>query len=233
MSMDKRVLPPGAFILKGYDYILQQRYIDYPNISFINKNKYNYIVIEGIDGAGKTTVAQLVVSELKRRNIDSELVYEPYTEEIRTLLNRSPDINPIVEAMLFAADRMYLHSEVLSKMLQDGKVVIGDRSFIASIVYQVVRGAPEEFVISINSFAIKPSLIILLDITPETAIERLERKKSKQLLHLEKPSFLLNVRQRYFDVLKSMGIPHHVINAERNINAVLEDVLSVILKNLV
>ena len=157
----------------------------------------------------------------------------PYTDEIRALLNRSPDINPIVEAMLFAADRLYLHSEVLSKLLQKDKVVISDRSFIASIVYQVARGAPEEFVYSINSFVIRPSFIVLLDVSPEVAIERLKKKKKKELSHLEIPNYLYVIRQRYFDVLRNIGILYYVINAERSIDSVLEDVVKVILSNLV
>jgi len=233
MLMEKIILPPGAYVLKNYFYLIQQKYIDYPRISLIDKDKYNYIVIEGIDGAGKTTISQLVVSELKKKGIDSEFVYEPFTDEIKNLLNKNPDIPPFVEAMLFAADRLYLHSKIISELLRNNKVVVSDRSFVASLVYQVARGAPEEFVYSINNFAIKPSIIILLDISPNVAIERLKRKKTKQLLHLEQPSYFDSIRKRYFDVLGKIGIPYHVINAEKEVNSVLNEVLNIVLQNLV
>lgn len=230
---DKVILPPGAYILKKYIHIIEEKYINYPYINFLKKGDYNYIVIEGIDGVGKTTVTQLVVSKLRDNGIEAEYVWEPYTDEIRSLLNRSPNINPIAEAFLFSADRAYLHSEVLSKLLMENRAVVSDRSFIASLVYQVARGAPEELVYSLNAFAIRPSLVILLDAPPEVALRRLGEKKKKQLLHLEKSDYLGIIRQRYFEVLEKLNVPFKVIDASRELQPVLDDVYHLIRRNLI
>lgn len=232
--MENRViLPPGANVLKDYIYLIEKGYIDFVRLDLMKEKKYKYYVIEGIDGVGKTTVSQLAVSELRKKNIDAVYVYEPYTDEIKNLLSKNPDLNPMVESMLFAADRLYLHVEILAKLLLQDKVVVGDRSFVASLVYQVIRGAPEEFVYSLNYYAIRPSMVILLDALPEVVIERLGKKTKKQLTHLEKLEYLHLIRQRYFEVLDKLGLNYCVIDANRRLEDVLNDVLDIIIKESV
>jgi len=226
--MQRAVLPPGVSIPRDLLSLVQEGVIKYPKVNFLSKEKYRYIAIEGIDGVGKTTIASLALQSLRELGEDAELVQEPYTREIKNLLESSPDLDPVVEAMLFAADRYYLHSRVLSKLLAEGKTVISDRSYVASLVYQVVRGAPEEFVLSINYFAIRPSMVILLDVPSQVALERLSAKGGRQLKHLERPEFLETLRSRYFEVLKTLELPYEVIDARGDVYSVLKRVIDAI-----
>ncbi len=217
------ILPPGTLIKEG-----EKPLIVYPKSKLIDdkERKGVYIVIEGIDGSGKTSVAKELERKLKEKGIEATVVREPWTKEIKDLLNKNPKMNPLTEAYLFAADRMLLHSTVIRNQLLKGNLVIGDRSYIASLVYQVVRGAEENIVYSINSYAIKPDLIVLLDIDPEKAWKRINNKKKKQLQHLEKKELLGKIRERYLEILDEVDPDKKLIlNAEKSIEELAENIL--------
>lgn len=214
--------------------MIDESYIKKVSFFELEKKDYKYFAFEGIDGAGKTTISQKIVNELKNRGIMAEHVYEPYTEEIKNILTKYPDMNPAVEAMLFAADRLLMHTELLSKLLRENYVVIGDRCFVASLVYQVIRGASEEWVYSLNYYAIRPTLIIFLDVTPETAVRRLEKKSLKQLSHLEKLEYLESLRNRYLEVLKKLdNVRYVILDANMDEMSVFKNALDIIMYELV
>jgi len=180
----------------------------------IPKKKAKYIAIEGIDGSGKTLISQLLSDSLKIRSFEVLQVREPYTKEIKKLLTENPNINPIVEAYLFATDRLILHSKIIAQELGKKDYIITDRSYIASLTYQVVRGAPEEIVYSINMFAIKPDIVYLLDVPVEVALKRLNEKKKKQLVHLEDEGMLDKLRERYLELAQTEEFRNKIIRID-------------------
>ena len=181
-----------------------------------------YVAIEGIDGSGKTVVAKALNNTLALRGYTTALVREPYSEELRRILALFPNLNPIVEAYLFAADRMLLHYTVLKALLEKREIVISDRSYIASLVYQTARGAPKEVVESLNAYCIKPDKVFLLDLPVEVAIKRLERKRGRQLKHLEKRELLPVLREGYLRLAKEWSGRIRVIDATKPVSEIVE-----------
>ena len=134
------------------------------------------ISFEGLDGAGKTTQMDLLERWLSERHIAYIRTREPggtaLGVEVRQLLLHRPElaITPLAEALLFQADRAQHFSTVVIPALHEGKLVITDRCFDASIAYQgYARGVGVELVEQLSLLATQgrvPDLTILLDLDP-------------------------------------------------------------------
>ena len=133
------------------------------------------ITIEGLDGAGKTTLAAALADDLAGRGVDVRLLREPggveVAERIRSLL-ADPDlsIGSRAEALLFAAARAELADEALEPMLAGGSWVLLDRFVDSSLAYQGGgRALGLEPVRSINEFAtagLRPDRTLYLRVDP-------------------------------------------------------------------
>jgi len=149
----------------------------------VNKNKKGtFIVIEGLDGSGKTTQAKILAHKL-RKSHDAVFTAEPSRGKIGTFIRNRilygetrPPVS--VEALLFAADRIdHIQSEV-QPALDEGKLVVSDRYVYSSLSYQGSAGLDLEWIGTINQLALKPDLALFIDVAPEVVLERLKRKKS-------------------------------------------------------
>jgi dTMP kinase len=141
-----------------------------------------FIVIEGLDGSGKTTQAKLLARAL-RKSHDAVLTAEPSQGKIgkfirsRILYGEKRD-SASVEALLFAADRIdHVQNEVLPAV-SEGRVVVCDRYLYSSLAYQGSAGLGIEWIRTINQHALKPDLALFIDVSPEMVLKRLKRKKS-------------------------------------------------------
>jgi dTMP kinase len=116
------------------------------------------ITIEGLDGAGKTTLADALVPALAARGVDVELLREPggveLSERIRTLVkDPALRVDPRAEALLYAAARAQLCAERVAPLLHAGRWVLLDRFVDSSLAYQGVgRGLGVDAVRAINDF---------------------------------------------------------------------------------
>jgi dTMP kinase len=145
-------------------------------------SKGRLISFEGLDGAGKTTQIELLERWLQSRRVAYIRTREPggtpLGVEIRTLLLNRPDlaITPLAEAFLFQADRAQHFTNVVLPALDEGKLVITDRFFDASIAYQgYARGLGAKLIESLSLIATQgriPDLTILLDLSPVRVHER-------------------------------------------------------------
>ncbi|NQV05241.1 dTMP kinase [bacterium] len=141
-----------------------------------------YIAFEGVDGAGKTTVALAVAERLRFAGHDVCFVREPggtaTGEMIRSvLLDRGDrDVDPWAEALLFAAGRAQLAVEVVGPALAAGSFVLSDRSVYSSLAYQGgARGLGIDAVRSVNEAGLRgvwPGLVVLLRVDPALALGR-------------------------------------------------------------
>ncbi len=156
------------------------------------------ITIEGIDGAGKTTLAGELDASLRRRGIDLRLLREPggvaAAERIRDLV-KDPQLSvgAPAEALLYAAARAQLVEEALLPLLRSGRWVLLDRFVDSSLAYQGAgRRLGVEPVRMINDFAIgglRPDRTLLLEVEPAVgrgrmqqraaAVDRLEREQEE------------------------------------------------------
>ena len=147
----------------------------------VNK-KGAFICIEGLDGCGKTTQARLLVAKL-RKSHNAVYTAEPSRGRIGTFIrNRylygEKRLSTIVEALLFAADRIeHVENEVLPALNQ-GKLVISDRYVYSSLAYQGAGGLSLNWIEKVNEHALKPDLAVFIDVDPKTVMHRLKSKRS-------------------------------------------------------
>lgn len=143
--------------------------------------KRPYIAFEGIEGAGKSTVALRVGERLEADSVRVVRVREPggthVGEAIRQiLLSHELAPKPWTEALLFAAARAQLAAEVVGPALDDGAWVLSDRSVYSSLAYQGAgRRLGVEEVRSANEpglLGVWPSMVVLLAVDPNEGLAR-------------------------------------------------------------
>jgi dTMP kinase len=146
-----------------------------------------FITFEGSEGCGKSTQVQRLAARLDQGGIRSLVTREPggtaIGEKIRDLLQFAPEsfaMTPETEVLLFEASRAQLVRETIQPALEEGTVVICDRFFDSTTVYQgVARMLSPEMVEGLNAFAVgsvRPDVTFILDIDVETARARMLRR---------------------------------------------------------
>jgi dTMP kinase len=141
-----------------------------------------FLSIEGGDGAGKSTQAELVMIRLKASGVDALLVHEPggtdFGEQVRRLVKGDVERCPMSELFLFEAARAQLVQDVIRPALEAGRVVVTDRYADSSLAYQGFgRGLDLADVHALNHAAtggLMPDATVLLDISPEQALARVD-----------------------------------------------------------
>ncbi|WP_448578990.1 dTMP kinase [Thermosphaera sp.] len=183
-----------------------------------------FIVLEGIDGAGKTTLAKMLIDEFKSRGMQAVYTYEPTDSLIVRAVKGeyAPYRDAFVDALAFALDRLIHVKSLILPMLEKGVSVVSDRYFYSSVAYQSAMGAPYEWVMEVNKHAFKPDLAIYLDIPPDLAITR-RKGLSSRFPEFEEVEFLSKVRQ-YYKRMVSEGLLIEV-DATREIQTVYMEVL--------
>ena len=162
-------------------------------------SKGRLISFEGLDGAGKTTQMDLLERWLQSRGVPYVRTREPggtpLGVEIRRLLLNHPElaIDPLAEAFLFQADRAQHFARLVIPALGEGKLVITDRCFDASIAYQGYgRGVGAELVEQLSMLATRrhiPDLTILLDLDPSEVHRRTDTSGDRSGTREERTRF--------------------------------------------
>lgn len=190
------------------------------------------ITIEGIDGAGKSTLARALVGALRERGIPIELLREPggvlLSERIRELVkDPSLIVGPRAEALLYAAARAELVHQRIAGPLQHGEWILLDRFVDSSLAYQGAgRGLGFEDVRAINMFAIEelsPDRTLLLRVASSTARARqAERDVEPDRLEREGQPFFEKIASAYDRLAAAEPDRIRSIDAEQPPSAVLE-----------
>ena len=179
-----------------------------------------YIVLEGIDGAGKSTQIKMLKEWLESNGLRVETIVEPTDLEvgklIRKLLTRSDATSETMQktlGLLFAADRLILMDRI-EQLEKDNIVVISDRSFYSSLSYQ----EPQEWIKEINKYAKIPDLVLLLDLDVKKSVERCDGTDE-----FENEEFLTGVKENYLELAKSND-NFKIIDANNGPNKVSSDI---------
>jgi dTMP kinase len=190
-----------------------------------------FITVEGIDGAGKTTLAAALRDALSERGHDVELLREPggvaTSERIRALLKDPGErIGGRAEALLYAAARAQLVEEALEPLLESGKWVLLDRFVDSSLAYQgAARGLGVDAVAAINAFAtggLTPDKTLLLRLDPARARARQTgRGEEADRLELEADDFFEMIASAYDELAAREPERIKVIDASREPAGVL------------
>jgi dTMP kinase len=164
------------------------------------------IVIEGIDGGGKTTLARGLVRELQRAHRDVRFTREPTDgPEGRTLREaaaRGERFSPARELELFFADRRRHVRDVVRPALDAGWIVVQDRTFYSTAAYQGLRGLDREAILrDSRAFAPEPDVLLVVDLPVDVALQRAESRGEGRTAFEEEAS-LTDIR-RFF-----RSLPH-------------------------
>jgi dTMP kinase len=140
------------------------------------------LVIEGLDGSGKTTQAKILAERLSE-TYNVYLTAEPSRGKIGTFIREcclyeKQRLPTEAEALLFAADRIEHMQTELKPALNEGRLVVCDRYVYSSLAYQGSAGLSLDWIKTINARALQPDFSLFLDVSPERVLERLQRKKS-------------------------------------------------------
>jgi len=191
------------------------------------------ITIEGVDGAGKTTLIAGLSAALEERG-PVVVLREPggveLSERIRELLkDPALDIDPRAEALLYAAARAQLVAEQLRPLLESGTTVLLDRFVDSSLAYQgAARGLGVEEIRSLNMFAtdgLAPDRTLLLRIDPARGRARIAGRAADRL-EREDAAFFAAVAEAYDGLAAAEPGRIAVIDADQSPEAVLADALA-------
>ncbi len=173
-----------------------------------------FIVIEGLDGSGKSTAAKRLAEMLAMRHGAEVLTtYEPHDpscggDYIRQVLTKKiTRFRPRTLALAFAANRLDHCDREIIPWLEGGpaRIVISDRYYLSSLVYQATGDFSMEDVLRINELALKPDLIFFLNVRNEVCYERMKTRNLPPELFEEN---LEETRRKYLAAIEFLRREH-------------------------
>lgn len=197
--------------------------------------KNAYIVIEGLEGAGKTTAINTVVDTLKQAGIqDITFTREPggtpLAEQLRELIKQGisdEKVTDKAEVLMLYAARVQLVENVIKPALAEGKWVVGDRHDLSSQAYQGGgRGIDRQLMQSLRDLVLgdfKPALTLYLDLPPELGLQRARARGELDRIEKESLAFFERTRARYLE-LAAADETILTIDASQNIEQVQHDI---------
>lgn len=195
-----------------------------------SKSGGTLIVLEGIDGSGKSTQAKLLYDWLIKEGYKAVLLREPTNGKYGRILReklKSGKLPPDEAYRLFLLDRIEDVQTNIIPALKKGYVVVIDRYFISTIAYQGASGIPIDKIISDHKkYGVPiPDIVFVLDIPADEAINRLKRLK-RNFDSFEKKDFLEKVRKIYLNVGRYIPTLVIIVDATRNVKEVHELIIN-------
>ncbi|MBC7776887.1 MAG: dTMP kinase [Phycisphaerae bacterium] len=172
------------------------------------EKKSLFIAIEGLDGSGKTSVARQLVHVLEQSNQSGAvmLTYEPHDPSCaglfirQVLMKEIKTFTPRVLALAFAANRLDHCDREIKPWLEGDKnrIVISDRYYLSSLVYQSSDDFPYASVLALNEKAKKPDIIFFIEVSDQVCYERMKIRNQPEEL-FEKN--LSDSRRKYHEAI--------------------------------
>ena len=197
-----------------------------------------FIVIEGLDGSGKTTQIRLLSARLRSMGRTVAETAEPTASAtgglIRDALSGLTPRTGTEIAALFMADRVAHNVHPvngINALLGKGMDVICDRYYYSSLAYQGCVSDPDwVFHINVDCPEIRrPDLCVFLDLDDETCLRRMEQGRAYQEIY-ENENTLIAVRRRYYDAFRRLEGRDRIVsvNADRTPEEVAEDIFAAV-----
>lgn len=200
-----------------------------------------FIVVEGLEGAGKSSVMACIADTLKARNIDFITTREPggtpMAEAIRECVKHpwDEDVAQETELLLMYAARVQLLTNRIKPALAAGQWVVGDRHDLSSQAYQGGgRGIDDDIMQSLKHIALKdfkPDLTLYLDVDPQVGLERARGRGELDRIELSGLAFFERTRKRYLE-LAEQDDSIVTISAMQPMQKVHDDVVAVLTEYL-
>lgn len=201
--------------------------------------KVKFIVIDGLDGSGKTTQVKLLSRYLMSRGFPVVEIREPGSTALgekirRILLDRASRMSGEAEMLLYMASRAQLVAEIIRPALAKNKIVIADRFTSATIAYQGYGGGlGKDTVKKVGQIAtggISPHLTIILDIKPKNGLQRIQKgRKGNRLDRIEsrKLAFHGKVRNGFLSLCRQER-NYYLIDASKPVDIVHQQVIKIV-----
>jgi len=198
-----------------------------------------FIVLEGIEGVGKTTNMDFIANILKKQHIEFVRTREPggtaLSEHIRDIVLHVADLENLDEGsemlLMFAARAQHL-AQVIKPALAKGQWVLSDRFTDATYAYQGGgRGIDAARIKQLEHFVqgdIQPDHVILLDVPVDIALERTRKRHTPDRIEKESAEFFERVRQVYLQRAKADTGCYHIVDASKPLDDVqnkIEEIL--------
>lgn len=207
------------------------------------KNNYpgKFIVFEGLDGSGQTTQVEKLVKFLNETQQKDKFGYvgADSTKEptpsligglIRSQLNHDWKSSQECLQLLFCADRAYHLEKQIIPLLQKGVIVVCDRYFFSTIAYGSLDIKDRDWLLSLNKNFLLPDITILLKVSAKVCVERIYKNRYGVAL-FEKEELLTRVWDS-FDKLSTEFENVNVVNGERSVDAIHQDVINIVTDKL-
>lgn len=197
----------------------------------MKKHKGIFITFEGGEGVGKSTILKLVEKELTSLNKNVFLTREPggtglpFAEQVRKIIMKYYDMDPITELLLFNASRREHLVQIILPNLKKGKIVISDRFSDSTFIYQgVVKGIKLDYINKANDLTVGkdgPELVFIFDLDPKIGMERivLANKSNTRKVNrfdIEGKEFHEKVRKGYLNLSKTDKQKYILVDASKN-----------------
>lgn len=197
-----------------------------------------FIVIEGLEGAGKSTVHQCVVDALKELGIDDVVFTRepggtPLAEKLRHLIKHETEepVTDKAELLMLYAARIQLVENVIKPALAQGKWVVGDRHDMSSQAYQGGgRQLDQRLLQSLKETILgdfEPDLTLYLDIDPTVGLARARGRGELDRIEQQNLDFFHRTRARYLALVKD-NPKAVIINAEQPVEQVKANIQSAV-----
>jgi len=195
--------------------------------------KYKFITFEGIEGCGKSTQAKNLYDILIQKNIDATITREPggtlASEKIRAILldENIEKLETKTEILLNFASRIEHVEKLIKPALRSNKIVICDRFFDSTFVYQGYGfGTDLDVIKNIKDIAIKdfsPDITFLIDIPVEIAFSRIKDRSSNNRYEKLDISFHQRTRDGFIAIAKKNN-RIKIIDGTKTINEIAQDI---------
>ncbi len=197
-----------------------------------------FITFEGIEGSGKSTQAILLEEHLSAKGLKVNLTREPgwgkLGQLIRNVLldDREITLDPFAELCLFCTDRINHVKEFIKPRLDNGEIVICDRYHDSTLVYQGIGRDNERNLVAAmvmkSCLGVIPDTTFLLDLPVDCGLQRISERKDKTKFDSESVAFHKRVRDGFLELCKQQPQRIKLINADRQVEIIAEEIKSVI-----
>ncbi len=194
-----------------------------------------FITMEGTDGSGKSTQVKLLQEYLENKGFSVLCTREPggneISEKIRNIIIdvENKKMNARTEALLYAAARAQIVSEVIVPVLKRGDIVICDRFIDSSIVYQgIARNLGVDIIKSLNEFAsegLEPDITFFMKLEPEKSMERKINQDKLDRIESESSYFHKKVFYGYVELAENFPERIKVIDASADIDTIHKNIV--------
>lgn len=200
----------------------------------MSNRKNWFIALEGIDGSGKSTQAELLAERFREQGHRVHTTFEPTDNPIgqliRSIMKGEMEADHKTIAGLFVADRLHHlqnRKDGILKQLEEGYTVITDRYYFSSYAYHGVH-MPMDWVIDANALSaelLRPDLNIYIDMKPEVSLQRIGKSRDSVELYETKENLRL-VREKYLEAIERLKDEENIFitDGNRSPKAVAEDI---------